>query len=107
MHRDNNNSREAHYSSKQTTALVNSATSVGKANLSPTEFIASKREAYYALHRSSNVTRFVSSHSKIQYRNDNFSDWLAEANHVAHIELSGPIFGGSCKRMYFLLQCHE
>ncbi len=46
MHRDNNNSREAHYSSKQMTALVNSATSVGKANLSPTEFIASKREAF-------------------------------------------------------------
>jgi hypothetical protein len=139
VHHDNNNSKEAISSSKQTKVLVNSATSVGKAstshanlpvsplsskeaisyatkkrtlsatsvgktsdvltshmkshsccnlnkskgknssNLSQPEFIASKREEFYALHHSSDVTRLVSSQSKIQYQNENIFGWLAES----------------------------
>jgi hypothetical protein len=35
--------------------------------------------------------------SKIQYKNDSYADWLEEAHHLAHIEVSGPIFGGVTK----------
>jgi len=74
-----------------------SASTKGKwsSKLSPAEFISSKRQELYAKHQI-NITSNPAS-SKVRYRNENYSDWLADPNHIAHIELSGPIFGGVAK----------
>ena len=74
-----------------------SASTKGKrsSKLSPAEFISSKRQELYAKHQV-NISSTNAS-SKVRYRNENYSDWLADPNHIAHIELSGPIFGGVAK----------
>ncbi len=60
------------------------------------KYISSKRQQFYALHHHNDTTLSAVS-SKIQYWNDCYADWLAEEHHVAHIEVSGPIFGGAAE----------
>jgi hypothetical protein len=42
--------------------------------------------------------------SEVCYQNENYYDWLADPNHIAHIELSGPIFGGVAK---YCIPCYN
>ncbi len=62
------------------------------------EYISSKRRQFNAFHNHDTTQSAVS--SKIQYQNDCYADWLAEANHVAHVEVCGPTFGGVAKRCF-------
>ena len=63
--------------------------------LSPAEFISSKRQELYAKHQG-NINSTAAA-SEVRYQNENYSRWLADPNHIANIELSGPIFGGVAK----------
>jgi len=60
------------------------------------EYISSKRRELYGL-LNYNDTTLSAVPSTIKYQNDCYEDWLAEAPHVVHIEVSGPIFRGVAK----------
>ncbi len=82
----------------EATALTTTITTITASDPSVNvmEYISSKRRQLYDLLHH-NDTTLSAAPSKINYQNDCYEDWLAEAPHVVHIEVSGPIFGGVAK----------
>jgi hypothetical protein len=65
------------------------------------EFIEKKRQEIFRFHHRTGIPN--AQRPSTMYKNENYYDWLTNANHVAFIELNGPVLGGigkGCIRCY-------